>query len=56
MLYLKFSMLVHILGPLSVQDELGFVGHAHDVILHGVAEESGGKREKHADSEGGDGK
>lgn len=38
--YLKFSVLVHILSPLSVQDELCFVGNTHNMILHGVAQKS----------------
>ena len=39
--YLELGMLVHVLGPLPVEDELGLVGHSHDVVLHGVAQEPG---------------
>lgn len=39
--YLKFSVFVHILRPLPVQDELCFVGDTHNMILHGVAQKSG---------------
>lgn len=38
--YLKFGVFVHVLCSLSVQDEFGFIGNSHYVILHGVAQES----------------
>lgn len=34
-------MFVYILSPLSVQDELRFIRNAHNMILHGMAQESG---------------
>lgn len=34
-------MFVYILCPLSVQDELCFIGNTHNMILHGVAQKSG---------------
>ena len=37
--YLEVGVLHHVLGPHPVEDELGFVGHANDVILHGVRQE-----------------
>lgn len=39
--HLKFSVFVDVLRPLSVQDELRFVGNAHDVVLHCMAQKSG---------------
>lgn len=35
-----------ILGSLAVQDELSLVGHSHNVVLHGVTQESGTERRK----------
>lgn len=37
--YLELCVFVDVLGPLSVQDELGLVGHSHYVVLHSVAEQ-----------------
>lgn len=34
-------MLVYVLCPLPVQDELSFIGDTHNMILHGVAQKSG---------------
>lgn len=39
--HLKFSMFVYVLRPLSVQDELCFVGNAHNMVLHCMAQKSG---------------
>lgn len=36
MAYLELGVLEDVVGPHPVQDELGFIGHAHDVVLHGV--------------------
>lgn len=33
-------MLVDVLGSLSVEDKLCFIGHSNDMILHGMAKES----------------
>lgn len=41
--YLELGVLVDVLGSLPVQDELGLVGHADDVILHSVAKEPNGE-------------
>lgn len=40
--HLEFSVFVYVLCPLSVQDELCLVGYTHNVVLHSVAQESGG--------------
>ena len=39
--YLELCVFVHVLSPLPVQDELRLVGNSHNVVLHGVAQESG---------------
>lgn len=39
--HLKLCVLMDVLGPLSVQNELGFVCNAHDVVLHGMAQQPG---------------
>lgn len=44
--YLKFGVLVDILGSLAVQDELRLIGHSHNVVLHGVTQESSTERRK----------
>lgn len=46
--YLKFGVFVHILCPLSVQDEFRFVGNSYYVILHGVAQKSDGGERQHS--------
>jgi hypothetical protein len=33
-------MFYDVVGPHPVEDELGFVGHADDVVLHGVGQQS----------------
>lgn len=43
--YLEFGVLVDVLGSLAVQDELGLVGHSHNVVLHGVTQESSRERD-----------
>lgn len=42
--HLKFRMFVYVLRSLSVQDELGFVGDSHDMVLHCMAQKSGGEQ------------
>ncbi len=37
---LEFSMFDDVVSPHPVEDELGFVGHADDVVLHGVGQQS----------------
>lgn len=44
--YLKLSVFVYILSPLPVQDELCFIGNTNNMILHGMAQESGQEMEK----------
>lgn len=39
--YLKLCMFVNVLGPLSAQDELGFIGDPDQVVLHGVTQQPG---------------
>lgn len=46
--HLKLGVLVDVLCPLPAQDELGLVGHAHQVVLHGVAQQPvGSMRHSH---------
>jgi hypothetical protein len=33
-------MFYDVVGPHPVEDELSFVGHADDVVLHGVGQQS----------------
>lgn len=45
-LYLKLCMLVDVLGSLSVEDKLCFIGHSDDMILHGMTKESRMKKKE----------
>lgn len=37
--YLKFSMAVNILRPLSAQDKFCFISHSHQMLLHGLTQQ-----------------
>jgi hypothetical protein len=37
--YFKIRVLEHVVGAHAVEDELGLVGHAHNVVLHGVRQQ-----------------
>lgn len=39
-------MLVDVLGSLSVEDKLCFIGHSNDMILHGMTKESRMKKKQ----------
>lgn len=41
--YLKLCMFMNVFGPLSTQDELGFISHPNQVVLHGVTQQPGRK-------------
>lgn len=45
-LYLKLCMLVDVLGSLSVEDKLRFIGHSNYMILHGMTKESRMKKKR----------
>lgn len=43
--YLKLCMFVDVLCSLSVQNELGLIGNADYVVLHGMAEQPLGEKD-----------
>jgi hypothetical protein len=47
--YLKVGVFDHVFGAHPIQNELGFVGHADDVVFHGVRQEPGNHRGEEKD-------